>query len=316
MHERAYHVYSAASAYYVQGETMEAIARRLGVSRSTVSRLLHQARDDGVVKISLADPAGPKSSVSATFGRIFGVRAHVVPVREGTGAVQRLDRVARTAGALISDVVDDSFVIGTAWGTTLAAVFDHLNQRDTSETTVVQLNGAMNAHTSGIPYVGGMVQRLADAVNGHIVHFPVPAFFDYPETREAMWRERSVQGVLAVQRSCDLAIFGVGSLQGTLSSHVYSAGYLDAGDMEQLQREGAVGDVCTVLIRADGTWRDISLNSRASGLNPTELQSIPRRFCVAAGVAKAIPLLGALRAHVATDVVVDELTAKTVLGLL
>ena len=43
-------VYEAASMYYAQGETMEVIARHLGVSRSTVSRLLARARAEGVVR--------------------------------------------------------------------------------------------------------------------------------------------------------------------------------------------------------------------------------------------------------------------------
>ena len=51
-------VYEAASMYYAQGETMEVIARHLGVSRSTVSRLLARARAEGVVRIELVAPGG------------------------------------------------------------------------------------------------------------------------------------------------------------------------------------------------------------------------------------------------------------------
>ena len=47
MNERSDQLYLAASLYYVQGETMESIARQLKVSRSTVSRLLQEARDQG-----------------------------------------------------------------------------------------------------------------------------------------------------------------------------------------------------------------------------------------------------------------------------
>ncbi len=316
MHERSAQLYSAASMYYIQGETMDSIARQLGVSRSSVSRLLKDARSSGLVRITLSDPSGPKSNLSTTLQKIFGVRAHVVPVREGSADMHRLDRVARAAGQLISDTVHDDMVIGVAWGTTLASVVQHLHPRDVAGTTVVQINGGANRSTSGIPYVGAIISQVAEAFGAQVVHFPVPAFFDYAETKQMMWRERSVRTVLEFQRTIDLAVFGVGALEGPVPSHVYSTGYLDAGDMAQLRRERVVGDVCTVFLRQDGSWSDIPLNARASGLNPTELQRIPRRICVVAGVNKAAPLLGALRARCPTDVVIDDATARAVLDLL
>jgi DNA-binding transcriptional regulator LsrR (DeoR family) len=94
---------------------------------------------------------------------------------------------------------------------------------------------------------------------------------------------------------------------------VYSAGYLDAQDVAVLDAEDVVGDVCTVFLRADGSWQDVPLNARATGPSPAELRRIRRRVCVAAGDNKVVPLLAALRAGVVTDLVVDELTATRLL---
>lgn len=316
MHEWSEDAYTAATMYYVHGETMETIARQLGTSRSSVSRSLKEARQSGLVRISLADPDASSSSLAGTLSRLFGVRVHLVPVRDGSSDVQRLDRVARVAGPLLSSMVSDGVVVGVAWGTTLAAVAHHVPRRDVAGVTIVQLNGATNNVTSGIPYVGAIISEMATAWDASTVFFPVPAFFDFAETRRAMWRERSVRNVLSVQRRVDLAVFGVGSLEAAVPSHVYSAGYLDESDLAQVHKQRVVGDVCTILLRVDGSWRDIELNARASGQTPHELQQIPRRLCVVAGVSKAAPLLGALRAKVATDVVVDDATARAVLDLI
>jgi DNA-binding transcriptional regulator LsrR (DeoR family) len=96
---------------------------------------------------------------------------------------------------------------------------------------------------------------------------------------------------------------------------VYSAGYLDEDDIRMLHDEGVVGDVCTVFLRADGSYRDVHLNARATGPTPAELQRIPRRVCVVAGDNKAVPLLAALHADVVTDLVVDEVTATALLSI-
>ena len=182
-----------------------------------------------------------------------------------------------------------------------------------SNVTVVQLNGAGNAAQSGVPYAGSIMSRAAEAFGGQTVYFPVPAFFDYADTKEALWRERSIRQVLTTIESSTVALFGVGSLDAALPSHVYSGGYLDATELHAARADGVVGDVCTVLIREDGST-NMELNHRASGPMPDVLRRIPVRLCVVSGVSKAIPLLGALRAGVMTHLVVDSEAARALLN--
>lgn len=305
-------VLRAATMYYVQDETMDSIAHLLGTSRSTVSRLLKRARECGMVRVTIQDPDRP-SKLSQTLQRMFGVRAHIVTVRDGASDLFRLDQVSKVAAQVLNESVEPGNCVGVAWGTTLASVVNHLAPNPLSGVTVVGLNGGANQTTSGIPYVGSIYGKVADAFGGRVVMFPVPAFFDYASTREAMWRERSVRAVLEIQRQVDVAIFGIGAIGSPLQSHVYAANYLDEGDFAQMAADKVVGDVCTVMLREDGTYADITINARATGLAPAQLRRLPKRIAVVAGVSKAAPALGALRARVATDLVIDETTARAIL---
>lgn len=311
--EREDAVYEAASMYYLQDVTMEVIARRMGVSRSTVSRMIKEARSSGLVRVSIEPRGDGASALSRHLHQRFGVRARVVPVRAGATDVQRLDQVARVAGRLITEWVQPGTVLGLAWGTTLSAVVEHLVPKHAPGSAVVQLNGAANPVTSGIPHAGSIITAAAEAFDASVHHFPVPAFFDYAGTKQAMWRERSIRSVLTVQARADMAVFGVGAFTGALASHVYAGGYMSEEDQQLLRAEGVVGDVCTVLLREDGSYADIELNARATGPTPAELARVARRVCVVAGNAKVPPLLGALRARVATDLIIDEGTARTLL---
>ena len=313
MNERYEDMYQAASRYYIQGETMESIARQLRISRSSVSRLLKDARESGLVRISLADHSGSQSPLATALSQSFGVRVHMVSVRDSANENLRFDQVARLAGRLITEAVDDHMLIGVAWGVTLARIVRHLSSRPLVGSTVVQINGGANQRSSGIPYIGEILQAIGDAFDAKVVLFPVPAFFDFAETKQAMWRERSVRNVLRLHEKLDLAVFGVGCLQGRVPSHVYTAGYMDSSDMQQLSADGVVGDVCTVLLREDGSYADIAYNERATGLTPTELQRIPRRICVVADPSRAPAVVGALRAGTTTDLVLDEGTARAVM---
>ena len=338
--------YEAASMYYVQGETMEVIAHHLGVSRSTVSRLLARARQEGVVRVTLVQPGGA-GSLEGRMTQAFGVRTHIVPVREGTTEIHRLQQVASVAAAHMVDLIEalaeqagnggphvqdpagsggegpvqgrgsGGVVVGVAWGTTMSEVSAALPSRSVPGLTVVQLNGASDPVREG-PSAGEVLSRMRLSLGARTISFPVPAFFDHVATREAMWSERSVKRVLSVVRRASLAVFGVGALDalnGALPSQVYEGGHLTARDQAVLRRQNVVGDVCTVLLRADGSWRDVALNARATGPTPAQLARIPRRLCVAAGTGKARALLAALRARTATDLVVDDATARAVLDL-
>jgi deoxyribonucleoside regulator len=306
-------VLRAATMYYLQDMKMEAIARHLNTSRSTVSRLLKRARETGLVEITLRAASSRAPGLGQSISATFGVATFVVPVPDTAEHIDRLEQVAVTSAKLLASWFHSDMVMGIAWGTTLAAVSRHLAHKPTRGSEVVQLNGAANDRTSGVDYTSDLISSFGSAFDAAAHYFPVPAFFDYPETKAAMWRERSVRRVLDVQARADIALFSVGAVAGAIPSHVYAAGYLDDDDIRTLHAEGVVGDVCTVFLRSDGSYRDVVLNARATGPTPDELRRIPRRVCVVAGDNKVVPLLAALRSGVVTDLVVDEVTASCLL---
>ena len=306
---------AASSMYYLQDVKMETIASHLHMSRSTVSRLLKQARSSGLVEITLRPTPTKAPGVAQRISQQFGVEAYVVPVSDSASVAESLDQVAKAAARMVTAWFDSDMIMGVAWGTTLSEIAKHMTKKPTRGSSIVQLNGAANNRTTGVDYVGNLISRFGDAFDARVHLFPVPAFFDYAETREAMWRERSIARVLDVQRRADIVLFSVGAVGGEVPSHVYSAGYLEPEDIETLEAEGVVGDVCTVFLRADGTYEDLSLNERATGPTPAELKRVPRRVCAVAGDGKVEPLLAALRAGVITHLVIDEQTASRLVAV-
>ncbi|GAA5154366.1 sugar-binding transcriptional regulator [Microbacterium pseudoresistens] len=301
---------TAAQLYYMQDKTMEVIARELDTSRSSVSRLLSYAREVGLVDIRINSPFERVGMLEQTIHGRFRVSAHVVPMPESVTEVERLERVALTAGRLLGQFVESTMIVGVAWGSTISAVSRELGHKETHDTVVVQLNGAGNTLTSGVEYSSDILQRFGRAFGAQVQQFPVPAFFDDPATREAMWRERSTRRVLDLQAKMDVAVFSLGSPTAEVPSRVYVGGYLSRDDYRSLGDDHAIGDVATVFFRADGSWRDIRVNARATGPGLDRLRRVPRRFCVVAGAQKLPPLRAAIASGLITDVVLDEGLAR------
>lgn len=308
--ETAQRAVTAAHLYYVQHRTMEAIARELRTSRSTVSRLLTHARTTGIVDIRIRSPFEAPRRLEELLAHRYGIVAHVAPVPDDASDVERLERVSVTAAHLLHELVKEDMTIGIAWGSTTAAVSRGLIPKAVHGATFVQLNGSGNTHTTGLLYASELLGRFAAAYGGSAQQFPVPAFFDDPRTKQAMWRERSTRRILSLQAAMNLVVFSVGSANSTVPSHVYAGGYLEPHELATLAAEGVVGDVATVFYRADGSSNGIALNERATGPRFDVLRRVGTRLCIVSGVSKLASLRGALAARLITDLVVDESTAR------
>jgi len=76
--------------YYELGETQGAIAELLGVTRPQVSRLLKEARAEGIVEIRVVDRNEAESPAAAELVRRFGLRAvHLAPSISGPEGLTR-----------------------------------------------------------------------------------------------------------------------------------------------------------------------------------------------------------------------------------
>lgn len=303
----------AAQLYYLQDLTMDAIAHEMHVSRSSVSRLLSLARETGLVTISVHSPQDARDTVEQRLADRFGVIAHVVPTPNRISEAERLERTALSAARILADRVDSSMTVGIAWGSTLSAVGRHLPTKTTHDAHIVQMNGAANVRTSGIPYAGEILSRFGSAWSASVHQFPVPALFDDPATKRAMWQERSVRGVLELQQRVSVFVFGLGSPHADVPSHVYAGDYFDEADRRAIERNGVVGDCATVFYRLDGSSDGIDLNERSSGPSLDQVRRIPTRFCIVSSLSKLDSLRGALAAGLITELVIEESLARRVL---
>jgi DNA-binding transcriptional regulator LsrR (DeoR family) len=303
----------AAQLYYLQDFTMDSIGRELNVSRSSVSRLLQLARDRGIVEIKVNTPDDAPRRMATQIKAAFGVNAHLVPVGDTANHVERLERVSISAARMLSTFFGSRMTMGIAWGSTTSAVSRNLVRRQTSDSRIVQLNGAGNDHTTGVIYSGEILRRFGEAFGANVEQFPVPAFFDDPAAKAALWKERSTRRILDIQESMDVVLFGLGTLNAEVPSQVYSAGYLHDTDLESLRKDQIVGDIATVFFRADGSWEDIPLNLRSSGPSLDVIRKASRRICVIAGISRIPSLRGALAGKMITDLIIDDGTARALI---
>jgi deoxyribonucleoside regulator len=312
--EKIHDAVRAARMYYYQNMKTKSIAKEMNVSRSTVSRMLSYAKAEGLVNIQIVDPIEePQRMEKRILERFKLERAHVVPAPEIAGESVWLQRAAQYAAKYLNSLFESGMVLGIAWGTTLSAISTHLLKKTTHNAQIVQLNGAGNTQSMGIEYASEIIMRFAENYRARAHLFPVPTFFDFADTKKALWKERSMRRILDLHKRTDLLIYSIGAVNAGIPSHVYSGGYLEEQDYVELDRLNVAGDIATVFFKEDGSFTGIPMNERASGPN-LELFREKYGVCVVSGLAKVRGLYAALKGSLMKELIVDEPTARELIN--
>ncbi len=293
----------AAQMYYYQNLPMKRIAAELQVSHSTISRLLTWARNEGLIEIRINDVRRRASPLEEVIKLHFKLKeVKVVPVAEIAGESVWQDRVARVAANYLSQIMEPYTVLGVSVSQMVNHISACLTPKSLVNAHVVQLNGGNYVPGPGREHSGNLIAHIASnyEARGHL--FSVPSFFDFPETKQVLWRESSIKRILDLQNRSDVILFSPESLDSN-TNHFY-------GEPAALSACNAVGLIANILIDCDGRHENIPLNQQACGPDLSLFSQVDRAICAVSGTDKLDCLLGALRGKYLTDLIIDEPTAR------
>jgi DNA-binding transcriptional regulator LsrR (DeoR family) len=298
--------------YFEKGDDQSTIARRLHVSRSSVSRLLTQARKRGIVEIRIHYPLALDTGLSEAFCERFPLRQALILK---TGRHNTLDaklQVARLAARYLEEHIAPNDTLALSRGSTLRAVVDQFTPGLRRNVRVVQLVGALRISGAAEDDVN-LARALALKLGGEYYNLNAPLFVANVETRRALLQEPAICQVLDLARKANLALVGVGSLDRQSSSIVRQR-LLATAQVEALRRR-AVGEICSQYFDINGRVVSTELSERTMGLDLQALKQIPNVVAVASGSHKARALLGALRGGYVGAMIMDDQAAKRVIEL-
>ena len=141
---------------------------------------------------------------------------------------------------------------------------------------------------------------------------PLPAIVDNPSLKTAIISDRHIAKTLKLAREADIAAFTIGAFGS--DSVLVQADYFESVEVEKLLEEGAVADICSRLIKADGSICSSELNQRTIGTELEELKAIPVSIAVAGGPEKASAIHAGIMGGWFNSLITDEQVAKTLVA--
>jgi deoxyribonucleoside regulator len=303
----------AATLYYEEGLTQAEIGQRLATSRSTVSRLLRDARAQGIVHITINYPWARNSRLESQLKQTFDLPDARVLRAGGMSVDDVLEGIGTLAARYLQNVIREDMVLGVSYGRSIAATIRHLQPQRELSLVVVQLLGALGSDN---PLIEGanLARNLAAKYGASYRYLYAPLVVEDARTRDLFMQEPLVQDVLAIGRQADIALVGIGALGDEAPSLIWR-GYLTATDLARLQRMGAVGNMCAQFFDAHGRMLDIDLNRRSISIGLEGLATCRLVVAAAGGRKKAGAILGALRGGYVDVLISDDQAIEEVLAL-
>ena len=302
-----------AQRYYLDDQTQEQIARSIGVSRSNVSRMLKEARRLGLVEIRIHHPLGTEPDLQAELRRRFALRdCLVLAPSDGGDATVAPERLGALAARYLRERIDDGATVGVGWGSTVYHVVTGGHLRKRVGVSVVQMMGSVGGATPDID--GAQVAgRLGRALGAKVWYLHAPMVVAEPAVRAGLLRDQHIRRTLEMARRASAVLVSVGAV--TQASGLYRAGYLNDADLEFIQAQGAVGDICGSYFRQDGSPCSLELEERTIAVPAEVMRQADLRVGVGLGAAKALPSVGAVRAGLVNVLIIDDEAAREMLRI-
>ena len=312
--ERLEYLGQIAAWYYEDDLDQIEIGRKIGKSRSMVSRLLREARDEGLVQFRVRYPLRRDSLLERELQTTFGLEhARVLAGThdlEYDGMMRRLGRLASRA---LERRLHSQMRVTVGWGAALYHVTKAMPEIQLDDVMVLQAMGSVGDGDSAIDG-SDLARRMATRLNGDFRALAAPLFVDREGTAESLLADRTIAATLAMARSAEVAVTGIGSIDSSLSG-LRRAGYFDDEELEQMRNDGVVGDLMGYLLDENGVVLDIPQNRKVVALHPEELSDVETVVGVAGGAAKAAAILAALRGSYLDVIVTDSVAAEAILAL-
>ncbi|MBR4462876.1 MAG: winged helix-turn-helix transcriptional regulator [Erysipelotrichaceae bacterium] len=298
-----------AELYYERGLSQQEIGSIIGASRPTVSRLIEDAKKQGVVKIVIETSVSKNNKLSNKLRKAFNLRDAVV-VGSDFDFDKSIDICGKAAAILISAFLEPGMTIGISWGRSVNSFVDAIDDGVFDGINVAQMVGCM---TMGNPAIDGfsVAQRLARKMHGTYSSINSPLFVKGNEVYNYLINEPMIHDALLKASKVDVCINGIGSMDDVRNA-VHQSGYFDSYNLDRFKDKGAVASFSGRYIGMNGEEIEVE-NIHSISVPLEDVRKVPLSIVLNATAEKAEATLAVLNGKYADILIVDEALAEKLL---
>jgi DNA-binding transcriptional regulator LsrR (DeoR family) len=298
----------AAWLYYNHGLTQKNVAEQLGLSRTTVIRLLEEALKRGEVRIWIEEGETRCVELAVQLERTLHLDEAIV-VPEAGGVEQTAKSVGLALGKFLSEAISDDMTIGVGWGRTLmASIASFRPPRHSGVKVISLLGGAIEAHfTNPTEYAW----RLGSQLDAECFLFPAPLIVDSIDTKQRLVEKCGLNRLDEIAQHLDLAIVSVGDIgpKGTSLARQI----ITEKEFAELVELGCIGDLLCHFLDENGRTVAHPITERIMSVALDTVGKAKHVVVACGGVNRARAIAAVIKRIGCSTLVTDEGAARAIL---
>jgi deoxyribonucleoside regulator len=308
--DKTWKIAKIAKLYYEDCLTQAAIAKRFKLSRSTVSRILEQAKSEGIVEVKIRFPWQRVGELeSALYEKYHLKSVRVLKTVNEWSYNEMLEGLGILASRYFKEIVQPNSIVAISSGNAVYQTVKALEPQNLN-LGVVQMMGVTQRddHLIDGPE---LVQMLAHRMSGHYIYMQAPFIINDPEVHRKLYKEQPFQDVITWVKESSCALVGIGMVDPIDSSLLRTGFSIDS--LNELIRCGAVGEICGQPYDEMGQPVQTEKAQKGVSIELNLIKNIPYIIGIAGGIEKASAILGALTGQLINVLVTDQMTAEAIL---
>ena len=299
--------------YYIEDKKQADIAKNLGIYRTTVSRMLSQARREGIVKIDVLGFDSTIFALEEYFRKKYDLhQVDIVSSSSTASNEEKNEALAQSAALFIRNLITDNQVVGISWGSTLSRMIEKLEFRRTENIRFCPLAGGPS-HINSKYHVNTLVYEMARTFHGESSFVNATVVQESGQLAQGIIQSKYFEDILGNWDNLDVAIVGVGGRLDESESQWRDL--LTKQDYQLLEAEQAVGECVCRFFDQFGNPVYSELQKRTIGISLEKLSNVPKSVAIARGVQKSQALLAMIRKKYINCLVSDLETIVEILHL-
>lgn len=302
---------AVARMYYLDGMGQSEIAGMYGISRSTVSRMLTEARERGIVRISVDEYEPTDGELEAALRAQYSLRQVTVVRGMGAGGANLRRAIGHFSAPLLATWIAEGATVGIAGGRTIADVVSAMQpQPRHRELNVVPLMGTVGSSPSAVD-ASEICRTVARRFDGQLHAVNAPIYVQDARAQNLLLSHAQINAVWRLFASLDRAVVGIGTLE---ESVFVERQVLSREDLAELRRIGAVGEMCGRFYDRNGQECDSPFRDRVISVELERLRACQDVIAVTSGANRKEALAAAIRGGLVRSLVIDDVGARALLN--
>ena len=309
-------IYKCCSLYYEDNLGQDQIAEYLGISKSSVSRLLSAGRKSGIVEVTVHHASQfMYEDMAREIMKKYSL--HDVIVAESSPLDSQEDRISKLhdrACGYLDLLLKDGDYVGVSLGSTLRNIAHSSLECRKRNCTFVPLVGGMGLDEA---QSGNVAAAFAEKFGGKAIPFYSPALFSNEALMREFFKEDSVKHIFDYYAKLSTVISGFRYMHdsGLKNLTVEKMGFVTREDSEEYANKGAVANFVLRFIDKNGdTGPFDEFNRRVAGISLDQYRKVQNRIIVTDGTGKTDIIKACIEAGYANILIIDVDCARELLS--